>query len=68
MGAMGSRIARNLLTADFEVTIYNRSTERAETLRANGAKVANILKVAVDGADFVLSIVRDVEADRRIFF
>lgn len=67
VGAMGSRIAQNFLNADFEVTIYNRSQARTDALRANGAKVANSPKEAVKEADFVLSIVRDVEASREIW-
>lgn len=66
-GAMGSRIARNFLNAGFDVTIYNRSSERTESLRANGAKAANSPKEAVAEADFVLSIVRDVEASREVW-
>lgn len=67
VGAMGSRIAQNFLNAGFDVTIYNRSSERTEALRANGAKVANSPKEAVAEADFVLSVVRDVEASREVW-
>lgn len=40
LGAMGSAMARNLLKAGHEVTVYNRTRARAEELARDGAKVA----------------------------
>src|SRR5277367_6267637 len=41
LGRMGSAIARNLLKAGHEVTVYNRTREKAEPLAAEGAKIAD---------------------------
>ena len=40
LGRMGSGIAKSLLRAGHRVTVYNRTRERAEALRADGAIVA----------------------------
>ncbi len=40
LGAMGSRMARRLLTAGYSLTVYNRTSAKAEALQANGAAVA----------------------------
>jgi 3-hydroxyisobutyrate dehydrogenase-like beta-hydroxyacid dehydrogenase len=40
LGSMGSGMARNLLKAGHEVTVYNRTRARAEELAREGAKVA----------------------------
>jgi len=40
LGAMGRGMARNLLKAGHEVTVYNRTRARAEELAREGAKVA----------------------------
>jgi 3-hydroxyisobutyrate dehydrogenase-like beta-hydroxyacid dehydrogenase len=40
LGAMGRAMARNLLKAGHEVTVYNRTRARAEELAREGAKVA----------------------------
>ena len=40
LGAMGCPMARNLLKAGHEVTVYNRTRARAEELAREGAKVA----------------------------
>lgn len=40
LGAMGRAMARNLLKAGHEVTVYNRTRARSEELAREGAKVA----------------------------
>lgn len=40
LGRMGSGMARNLLKAGHDVTVYNRTPERSRALSADGAKVA----------------------------
>ncbi len=40
LGRMGSGMARNLLKAGHDVTVYNRTPERSQSLSADGAKVA----------------------------
>lgn len=67
LGAMGSRIAHNLLQAGFPVTVYNRSAERAAPLVAAGARLAPTPRAAAEGADVVLSMVRDEEASRAVW-
>jgi 3-hydroxyisobutyrate dehydrogenase-like beta-hydroxyacid dehydrogenase len=40
LGRMGSGMARNLLRAGHEVTVYNRTPGRSQALSADGARVA----------------------------
>jgi 3-hydroxyisobutyrate dehydrogenase-like beta-hydroxyacid dehydrogenase len=40
LGQMGSGIAANLIKAGHDVTVYNRSREKAEALASRGAKIA----------------------------
>jgi 3-hydroxyisobutyrate dehydrogenase-like beta-hydroxyacid dehydrogenase len=40
LGRMGSGMARNLLKAGHEVTVYNRTPERSRALATDGAKIA----------------------------
>lgn len=67
LGAMGSRMARNFLKAGYTVTLYNRSPERAVALRAEGAVLAPTPRAAAEGADVIISMVRDDEASRAIW-
>ena len=66
-GAMGSRMARNFLKAGYAVTVYNRSPERTVSLQAAGATLASTPRAAADGADVVISMVRDDEASRALW-
>ena len=64
-GVMGSSIVRHLLKADYEVTIYTRTKERADALIGEGAKWAETAGEAATGADIVITMVgypADVEA------
>lgn len=59
-GTMGAGMARNLLRAGLDVTVWNRTRERAEALAADGIRVAE--STADAGADAVLTMLFDGEA------
>ena len=67
MGAMGSRMAMSLLKAGHEVTVWNRSSDKTKTVRQTGAKVVDTPYVAVQNAEFVISMVRDDEASKEVW-
>ena len=64
LGGMGAAIAGNLVKAGHEVTVWNRSPEKAEPLAAAGAKVARTAADAAADASIVFSMVAD---DRALF-
>ncbi|MEM6432314.1 MAG: NAD(P)-dependent oxidoreductase [Cyanobacteria bacterium P01_D01_bin.115] len=66
-GAMGSRIAQNLLNAQHSVVVYNRTAERVQPLVQQGATFAASPRVAADQADFVISMVTDDQASRSVW-
>ncbi|MDE1991313.1 MAG: NAD(P)-dependent oxidoreductase [Rhizobiaceae bacterium] len=49
LGQMGSAMAANLLKAGHEVTVYNRSRDKAAALEGEGAKVAATVAEACSG-------------------
>ncbi len=55
-GVMGAAMARNLNAAGLDVTVWNRSAERAESLAEDGITVASSAAAAVDGAEAVLTV------------
>lgn len=67
MGAMGSRMAANLLKAGHELTVWNRDQAKTTALVEAGARLAGTPAAAVREAEFVISMVRDVEASRRVW-
>ena len=61
-GIMGAGMARNLVRAGFEVTVWNRDTAKASPLAGDGATVAGSAETAVAGADVVLTMLFDAGA------
>ena len=61
-GIMGLPMARNLLAAGIEVRAWNRTKEKAEQLRGDGAAVADSPAGAVEGATLVITMLADGEA------
>ena len=58
LGNMGLPIARNLLKAGYELTVYNRTRSKAEALASAGAKVADSLTEA-STAEVVMTMLAD---------
>jgi 3-hydroxyisobutyrate dehydrogenase len=67
LGAMGSRMAQRLLQAGFSVAVWNRSPAAAQALVAQGAVHADSPRHAAQGADFVISMVRDDAASQMVW-
>ena len=59
LGKMGAPIANNILKAGYDLTIYNRSTDKLQPLLAGGAKAAASPREAADGADVVITCLMD---------
>jgi len=60
-GIMGAAMARNLLAEGLEVRAWNRSREKADPLREDGAEVADSPADAARGADFLLTMLADAD-------
>jgi 3-hydroxyisobutyrate dehydrogenase len=60
MGIMGSRMAANVARAGFDLTVWNRTRERAEAVaQPTGAQVADTPSQAAADADAVITMVVD---------
>ena len=67
LGAMGSRMAKNILAANFELTVWNRSENAGRPLRESGAKWAKTPREAASDAEIVIAMVTDDEASETIW-
>ncbi|MFL6195231.1 MAG: NAD(P)-dependent oxidoreductase [Thermoanaerobaculia bacterium] len=65
-GLMGHPMARRVLEAGHELTVYNRTREKALDLEGKGARVAASPREAVDAAEAVVFMVRDGQAVREL--
>ena len=67
LGNMGSGMAANLLKAGHEVTVYNRTPEKAKKLVGQGAKSAAAVADACKG-DVVITMLADDNALEQVVF
>ncbi len=63
-GAMGARLANNLLDAGYDVTLWNRTAAKTAQLRERGASVAATPADAAREAEIVMSLLSDDTAAR----
>jgi 3-hydroxyisobutyrate dehydrogenase len=61
-GTMGAGMARSLLRAGHDVTVWNRSPAKARPLAHDGASVAESARDAVAGADVVVTMLFDADS------
>jgi len=61
-GIMGAGMARNLVKAGLDVTVWNRTPDRALSLGDTGARVATDAAGAVAGADVVVTMLFDADS------
>ncbi|MFY3383895.1 NAD(P)-dependent oxidoreductase [Paracidovorax sp. MALMAid1276] len=67
LGAMGTRMATQLVKAGHRVTVWNRNPAKAAPLLTVGAALAATPRDAAQGADIVISMVTDDAAARAVW-
>jgi 3-hydroxyisobutyrate dehydrogenase len=67
-GKMGSAIARRLLSLGHEVTVWNRTQERAQPLLKEGAKWAATPAAVAAASEAVITILTDTKALDDVYF
>ncbi|MEM0374018.1 MAG: NAD(P)-dependent oxidoreductase, partial [Sulfolobales archaeon] len=68
LGIMGFPMALNLLKAGYELTVYNRTIEKAEKLGKYGAKVAYSPKEVAENSEVVILMVTDAPDVEEVLF
>jgi len=68
IGRMGAAMATRLLGLGHEVTVWNRSPDKAQALSAQGATVAATPRALAQACEVILSIVADAAAVEAAYF
>jgi 3-hydroxyisobutyrate dehydrogenase len=66
LGVMGSAIVRRLLAAGHDVTVWNRTREKAEPLLAEGARWADTPRAVAGTSEIVFTMVTNTDAVRAV--
>jgi len=67
-GLMGTPMCRCLLKAGFDLTAWNRSTEKAEALKVDGAQIAATPVEAVVNTDVIITMLSDGSSVEDVMF
>lgn len=68
LGIMGSRMAAMLKQRGFDVTVFNRTSSKAEALKAKGLHVARSPRELMERVEAVVTCVADPKALREVTF
>lgn len=68
LGNMGIPMATNLINAGYDVTVYNRTAEKAAPLVELGAKTAASARELAEQADIVITMVSDSATVEAVMF
>jgi 3-hydroxyisobutyrate dehydrogenase-like beta-hydroxyacid dehydrogenase len=68
LGNMGSAIARNLIKAGHNLTVYNRTRSRAEPFASLGARIAETPSEAAGDAEVLITMLADDAALEGVVF
>lgn len=68
LGNMGSAIARNLIKAGHDLTVYNRTRSRAEAFASLGARIAETATEAATDAEVLITMLADDAAVEGVIF
>ncbi len=68
VGLMGSRMSKRLVSDGYDVSVYNRSSEKCRELGALGARVAESIADALTDADIVLTSLAGADAIETVYF
>jgi 3-hydroxyisobutyrate dehydrogenase-like beta-hydroxyacid dehydrogenase len=68
LGNMGSAIARNLIKAGHELTVYNRTQSRTEPFGSLGARIAETPGEAAANAEVLITMLADDAAVEGVIF
>jgi 3-hydroxyisobutyrate dehydrogenase len=67
LGIMGAGMAANWLAKGFELSVWNRTPAKAQSLAGKGAKIAATPREAAAAADFIFAMVADDAVSRSVW-
>ena len=68
LGTMGNPMSQQLIKANYTVTVYNRTKEKEDAIKAQGATTAPTPSALIQQSDVVIIMVSDDKAIKDIFY
>jgi 3-hydroxyisobutyrate dehydrogenase len=67
-GMLGNAVGLHLLKSGFNLTVYNRTKEKTNELKNNGAIVADSPKSVAENSELVIIVVKDADVVKEVAF
>ena len=67
-GMLGNAVGLHLLQSGYQLTAFNRTKEKTNELKKNGAQVVSTPKEVAENSEIVISVVKDANAVKQISF
>jgi len=67
-GMLGEAVGLHLIDVGYEVIVFNRTKEKTEKLKEEGARVVDTPKQVAENSDIVITVVKDADAVREVIF
>jgi 3-hydroxyisobutyrate dehydrogenase len=67
-GMLGNAVGLHLLQSGYQLTAFNRTKEKTNELKKNGAQIASSPKEVAENSEIVISVVKDANAVKQISF
>jgi len=67
-GMLGNAVGLHLLKLGFDLTVYNRTKEKTNELKNNGAIVADSPKSVAENSELVIIVVKDADVVKEVAF
>jgi 3-hydroxyisobutyrate dehydrogenase len=67
-GMLGNAVGLHLLESGYQLTAFNRTKEKTDELKKNGAQIVSTPKEVAENSDVVISVVKDANAVKKISF
>ncbi len=67
-GMLGNAVGLHLLESGFQLTAYNRTTEKTNELKKKGAQIGRTPKEVAKNSEVVITVVKDASAVKQVSF
>jgi 3-hydroxyisobutyrate dehydrogenase len=67
-GMLGNAVGIHLLHLGYQLTAFNRTKEKTNELKKNGARIVSSPKEVAENSDVVITVVRDASAVKQVSF
>jgi len=67
-GLLGNSVGLHLMQSGYQLTVFNRTSEKTKELKNNGAQIVSTPKEVAKNSDVVITVIKDSNAVKQVSF